>query len=62
MILLMMWSGPLARVNLPEYVSHFAEPDSVRMDIWVKGYEKVIPFDPDIHPDRIGFGSCNGLV
>ena len=26
-------------VNLPEYVSHFAEPDSVRMDIWVKGYD-----------------------
>ena len=26
-------------VNLPEYVSHFAEPDSVWMDIWVKGYD-----------------------
>ena len=26
-------------VNFPEYVSHFAEPDSVRMDIWVKGYD-----------------------
>ena len=26
-------------VNLLEYVSHFAEPDSVWMDIWVKGYE-----------------------
>ena len=25
-------------VNLPEYVSHFAEPDSVWIDIWVKGY------------------------
>ena len=25
-------------VNLPEYVSHFAEPDSAWMDIWVKGY------------------------
>ena len=22
-------------VNLPEYVSHFTEPDSVWMDIWV---------------------------
>ena len=26
-------------VNLPEYVSHFVETDSVRMDIWVKGYD-----------------------
>ena len=26
-------------VNFPEYVSHFAEPDSVRMDIWVKRYD-----------------------
>ena len=26
-------------VNLPEYVSHFAEPDSVWMDIWVKWYD-----------------------
>ena len=26
-------------VNLPEYVSHFAEPDSGWMDIWVKGYD-----------------------
>ena len=26
-------------VNIPEYVSHFAEPDSVWMDIWVKGYD-----------------------
>ena len=25
-------------VNLPEYVSHFAEPDSVWKDIWVKEY------------------------
>ena len=25
--------------NLPEYVSHFAEPDSVWMDIWVKVYD-----------------------
>ena len=25
-------------VNLPGYVSHFAEHDSVWMDIWVKGY------------------------
>ena len=27
-------------VNLPEYVSHFADPDSVWMDIWVKGFWK----------------------
>ena len=26
-------------VNLPECVIHFAEPDSVGMDIWVKGYD-----------------------
>ena len=26
-------------VNFPEYVNHFAESDSVWMDIWVKGYE-----------------------
>ena len=26
-------------VNLPKYVSHFAEPDYVWMDIWVKGYD-----------------------
>ena len=26
-------------VNLPDYVSHFAKPDSVWMDIWVKGYD-----------------------
>ena len=26
-------------VHLPEYVSHFAEPDFVWMDIWVKGYD-----------------------
>ena len=26
-------------VNLPEYVNHFAEPDSVWMDICVKGYD-----------------------
>ena len=26
-------------VNLPEYVSHFAEPNSAWMDIWVKGYD-----------------------
>ena len=26
-------------VHLPQYVSHFAEPDSVWMDIWVKGYD-----------------------
>ena len=26
-------------VNLPEYASHFVEPDSVWMDIWVKGYD-----------------------
>ena len=26
-------------VNLPEYVNHFAEPDSIWMDIWVKGYD-----------------------
>ena len=26
-------------VNLPEYVSHFVEPDSVWMDIWVKEYD-----------------------
>ena len=25
--------------NLPEYVTHFAEPDSVWIDIWVKGYD-----------------------
>ena len=27
-----------SRVYLSEYVSHFAEPDSVWMDIWVKVY------------------------
>ena len=37
MILLVMWSEPF--VNLPEHVSHFAEPDFVLMDIWVKGYD-----------------------
>ena len=26
-------------VKLPEYVIHFAEPDSVCMDIWVKEYD-----------------------
>ena len=26
-------------VNLSKYVSHFAEPDSVWMAIWVKGYD-----------------------
>ena len=26
-------------INLPEYVRHFAEPNSVWMDIWVKGYD-----------------------
>ena len=26
-------------VNLSEYVSHFAEPNSVWMDIWAKGYD-----------------------
>ena len=26
-------------VNLSEYVSHFAEPNSIWMDIWVKGYD-----------------------
>ena len=26
-------------VNLPEYVSHFGEPDSVWVNIWVKGYD-----------------------
>ena len=26
-------------VNFPEYVSHFAKPDSVRMDVGVKGYD-----------------------
>ena len=26
-------------VNLLEYVSQFAEPDSVWMDIWIKGYD-----------------------
>ena len=26
-------------VNLPEYVIHFAEPDSLWMDTWVKGYD-----------------------
>ena len=26
-------------VNLLEYVSHLAEPDSAWMDIWVKGYD-----------------------
>ena len=29
-------------VNFPEYVSHFAEPDSVWMDIWVNRYDLFI--------------------
>ena len=29
-------------VNFPEYVSHFAEPDSVRMDVGVKGYDLLV--------------------
>ena len=30
-----VWATGFPCVNLPEYVSHFAEPDSVWMDIWV---------------------------
>ena len=41
MILFVMWSGPQA-VNFPEYVSHFAEPDSVRMGVGVKGYDLLV--------------------
>ena len=26
-------------VYLHEYVSHFTQPNSVRMDIWIKGYD-----------------------
>ena len=29
-------------VNFPEYVSHFAEPDSVRMDVGLKGYDLLV--------------------
>ena len=34
-----VWATGFPCVNLPEYVSHFAEPDSVRMDICFKGYD-----------------------
>ena len=37
-----VWATCFPCVNLPEYVSHFAEPDSVWMDIWVKGYDLLV--------------------
>ena len=39
-----------------------AQPDSVWMDIWVKGYDLLIPFNPDIHPDRIRFGEVTDIL
>ena len=33
-----VWATGFPCVNLLEYVSHFTKPDSVWMDIWVKGH------------------------
>ena len=33
-----IWATCFPWVNFPEWVSQFAEFDSVRVDIWVKGY------------------------